>query len=79
MNYTQIQTAITNNQSFTHSSNMTAMNEWRGSHEFYVIYSYTTEVFTQDLENGETWINPQKYSQTTSRQVNLIKKAKNLN
>ena len=75
MNYTQIQTAITNNQSFTHNGTMTAYNHGTN----YQILSYNTTVYTENLATGETWLNPKKYSKTTSRQVNLIKKAKNLN
>jgi hypothetical protein len=42
----------------------------------YVVYSYQTEIarFLPSF-GGEYWVSPDKYSVTTSRQQNLIKRA----
>ena len=43
----------------------------------YAIYSYNTLIANRWLDSGrgETWISPDKYSVTTSRHQNLVKRA----
>jgi hypothetical protein len=45
----------------------------------YEVYSYNTLVATKQLNTGESWVSPDKYSNTTSRGQNLIKRAWGLN
>lgn len=40
----------------------------------YQVYSYTT-LIANTKADGSTWVDPRKYSVTTSRAQNLIKKA----
>ena len=39
----------------------------------YVVYSYTTPIYVSD-ETQTLWVNPIKYSTTTSRQQNIIRR-----
>lgn len=71
MNYQQIENAIRQNKPFTHNGTMRATmldNE-------YWIYSYATPIYKKYLQTGEVWFNEQKYSRTTSRQQNIIRRA----
>jgi hypothetical protein len=47
---------------------------WDAQTGCYVVYSYSTLIASIG-ENGNRWVNPNKFSQTTSRQQNLIKRA----
>jgi hypothetical protein len=77
MNYDQITQAIANNEPFTHNGTLTGyLAEDAG---LYIIESYDTVVYREHLETGNKWLNPDKYSQTTTRQQNLIKAAKHIN
>lgn len=76
-NYTQVEEAIRNRQEFRG-------NSCRGYYEDgeYVVVSYNTtiakatRVVVAGAERGtELWLNPAKYSVTTSRLQNIIKRA----
>lgn len=43
----------------------------------YEVYSYGTLIATR--KNGETWVNPRRYSMTTSRLQNMIRRAWGVN
>jgi hypothetical protein len=40
----------------------------------YLIYSYSTLMATVELSTKQIWLNEEKYSQTTSRQMTFVKK-----
>ena len=68
--YSQMENAIFAKDSFTGNS---AYANW-GS-DVYCVYSYTTLIASYDRKTGEVWLNPRKYSNTTSRLQNIIRKA----
>ena len=71
-NYKQIENdLIPNRKPFTHSTSMTAYNNGKE----YLVYSYQTLIAEINLETGEIVLNPNKYSVTTSKQQNLVKRA----
>lgn len=41
----------------------------------YCVYSYQTLIASYDVASGEIFYNPRKYSNTTSRLQNIIKRA----
>ena len=49
------------------------------SETYFCVFSYSQVIARTNLETGETWINPSRYSQTTSKHANLVKKAWGLN
>jgi hypothetical protein len=66
-NYKTIEERVSTCSSFNGNS---LKGFWDG--DTYKVYSYNTLIAT----NGDAkWISPVKYSQTTSRQQNLIKRA----
>lgn len=69
-NYKTIETKLKNYQPFTGNS-LTAILEG----DEYSVYSYSTKIARCSL--GVMWheVSPVKYSQTTTRQQNLIKRA----
>ncbi len=76
MNYTDIEQAIRNSEPLKHNGTMTGyLAEDAG---LYVIESYSTVIYREHLETGSKWLNPKKYSTTTSRQQNIIRRAKGL-
>ncbi len=83
MNYDNIALKIANNQPFKHNSNFTGEFDrihcprCNDTKEYYTIYSYTTLIYSECLTCGNQWFNPEKYSVTTTRQINMIKKVKN--
>lgn len=72
LNYTQIETALKNRVPFTGNSCHAYLDG-----EQYRVISYSTLVATS--ENGVGWVTPQKYSQTTSKLQNIIKRAWGVN
>ena len=44
------------------------------SHLIYRIYSYSTVIATYDFPSMTPWVTDRKYSVTTTRQTNLIKR-----
>jgi hypothetical protein len=68
-NYQTIAVKLANREEFTGNS---LRAYWWG--DTYRVISYSTLVAYRDVI-GETWLSPSKYSVTTSRHQNLIKKA----
>jgi hypothetical protein len=80
MNYKQIEKAIKNNEPFAHNGTMTGEFSRRPDTDElqYRVYSYSTLIYSEGLVTGERWYNDKKYSQTTSRQQSIIKRAKGI-
>jgi hypothetical protein len=75
-NYNEIKTEyIPNLREFTHGHSMHASIVMPNG--IYAIYSYSTLVATYNLVTGEWWFTPHKYSQTTSRQMGVIREGAN--
>lgn len=71
-NYKEIERVLLPNYTpFTHAHSMSAV--WSGDE--YLVYSYRTLIASRNSATGETWIDPTKYSVTTSKQQNLIRRA----
>jgi hypothetical protein len=68
--YKSIETKLANRQPFTGNS---LKGYWEGN--TYRVISYNTLIATLEEGGGPRWVSPVKYSQTTSRQQNLIKRA----
>ena len=68
--YKTIETKLANRQPFTGNS---LKGYWEGN--TYRVISYNTLIATLEEGGGPRWVSPEKYSQTTSRQQNLIKRA----
>jgi hypothetical protein len=56
-------------ENFKHGHSMTGQRDG----DTYKVYSYSTLIASYDLLNGTWWINPNKYSQTTSKQQTIIR------
>lgn len=67
--YKTMPALIAAKESFTHGS-AHAYTNFDGE---YVIVSYSTEIAT--YKDGVAWLNERKYSMTTSRLQNIIRKA----
>jgi hypothetical protein len=68
-NYAQIAAALATLQPFTGNS-LTA--ERVG--DTYRVTSYRTQIAEWNLTTGEKWVSPTRYSVTTSKQQNLIRR-----
>jgi hypothetical protein len=70
-NYKTIETKLANREPFTGNS---LKGYWYDDE--YLVISYNTLIakLSPAVSNGR-WVNPNKYSQTTTRQQNLIKRA----
>jgi hypothetical protein len=75
-NYETIESKLANRERFTGNS---LRGYWDGFSGNYVVYSYGTMVANYNPTTLEYWVNPNKYSQTTTRQQNIIKRAWGLN
>ena len=73
-NYNTIATRLENRQNFTGNS---LRGFWDG--ETYKVWSYNTLIATLESGGGPRWVSPERYSNTTSRAQNLIKRAWGLN
>lgn len=71
-NYKTIETRLQNRQPFTGNS---LRGYWDGVSGYYVVYSYNTLIAKIWDGGGPRWVSPDKYSVTTSRHQNLIKRA----
>jgi len=69
-NYKTIESKLRKQESFRGNS-MTASSFG----ELYQVDSYNTLIASYNVKTGEVWLNPTKYSVTTSRHQNLIRKA----
>ena len=70
-NYRQMETAIRRMQDFTGNS---ARGSW-DDEGMYTVYSYTTPIAKANARTGGMVINARKYSVTTSRLQNIIRRA----
>ena len=69
-NYTIIDLRLRHNKTFRGNSTWSRVNE----NNTYEVYSYNTLIATRELETGESWVSSERYSNTTSRIQNLIRK-----
>ncbi len=69
-NYKQVEELIGFKENFKHGYSMSAETE-NGE---YVIWSYRTVIARYNFNDGKWWINPNKYSVTTSKQQNIIRR-----
>jgi hypothetical protein len=74
--YKTITTKLQGKEKFTGNS-LTAY--WCAFTGLYTVKSYSTTIATYNTETGLLWVSPDKFSQTTTRQQNLIKRAWGLN
>lgn len=76
MNYNEIEKdLIPARRSFTHGKSMKGINTGGA----YLIYSYSTLIAKVLIPSGQVaFFNSEKYSSTTTRQQNLIKRALNV-
>ena len=77
-NYKTIETKLANREPFNGNS-LRAIAEETWGNFTYKVYSYNTLIASKSWDGAEgewhTWVSPDKYSQTTSRQQNLIRRA----
>lgn len=73
-NYKEVKELLTFKEAFKHGYSMSA--ERQGDE--YVVWSYRTVIARYDLLNGKWWVNPNKYSVTTSKQQNIIRQVATL-
>jgi len=73
-NYKQIAVALETLQPFTG-------NSLKGVQlgDTYRVISYSTQIAEYNTTTGEKWVSPTRYSVTTSRQQNLIRRAWGVN
>jgi len=69
-NYRQVERLLLDLQPFRHAHSMRAER----TAEAYEVFSYSTLIATYTFASGEWWINPNKYSVTTSKQQNIIRR-----
>ena len=79
-NYKEIETRLRDTMPFRGNS---LNGFWDAINGVYVVYSYSTLIasYKPSLCSSDVqyWVNPNKYSNTTTRQQNLIKRAWGLN
>lgn len=78
MNYTEVEQCIAKCEPFIHDHSMRGELRGGGSYDQYVIFSYATEIARCSVRNGYLFskeVTNKKYSTTTSRQCNIIKRA----
>ena len=73
-NYKQIAELLAIRAPFNHSGTLTAYREG----DEYRVLSYSTLIATYNLMDGTWWINPTKYSVTTSKQQGIIRRVAKL-
>ena len=70
MNYKGIEKALEMCETFKHGESMRATRE----QGLYRVFSYNTEIARFNEIEGVWYVNPNKYSVTTSKQQNLVKR-----
>ncbi len=76
-NYKEIETLLALKENFKHGYSMSGQrvaSSLRDLADEYVVWSYRTVIARYNFANGEWWINENKYSVTTSKQQNIIKR-----
>lgn len=74
-NYKTISTKVRNRENFKGN---TMWGAWLNSTQ-YTIFSYSTPIAEIDTLTGKVWVNPRKYSVTTSKHQNIIRRAWGVN
>ena len=69
-NYKQVEQLLTEHEPFKHGDSMSAERV----QDVYYVYSYKTQIASYALTHGTWWINPNKYSVTTSKQQNIVRR-----
>lgn len=78
--YNEIEASLRHRKPFTHNGSMSASTVM--SHcdacgeinESYQVRSYSTPIYVECMGCGDKWINPTKYSMTTTRQQKLVRR-----
>jgi hypothetical protein len=70
MNYKEVEKALEMCEPFKHGDSMQATREYG----LYRVFSYSTEIARFNEIEGVWYVNPNKYSVTTSKQQNLVKR-----
>lgn len=70
-NYKQIATALTEHATFEGNS----ARAYRDAGNIYRVISYRTEIANYDLNTGIGWVDSTKYSVTTSKLQNMVRRA----
>jgi hypothetical protein len=70
MNYKDVESALERLDQFKYGQSMSA----RYTSGWYRVYSYETEIARYSLIEDTWYVNPNKYSVTTSKQQNLVKR-----
>jgi hypothetical protein len=73
-NYKEIENSLTVLDNFKGNS---AEGEWIG--DVYAVFSYNTIIATYDRSDGKRWVCPNKYSVTTSRLQNMVRRVWSVN
>lgn len=70
VNYKQVEQLLAQRAPFKHGYSMRAER----SGDFYQVYSYQTLIAECDTLNNKWWLNENKYSVTTSKQQNILRR-----
>ena len=70
-NYKQIEELLEDRLPFKHGRSMSADYDNQG---VYRVYSYATLIATYDFVSRNWWLNETKYSVTTSKQQNILRR-----
>lgn len=70
MNYKDVESSLEMLETFRHGASMKATREGA----LYRVFSYDTEIARFNEIEGVWYVNPNKYSVTTSKQQNLVKR-----
>jgi hypothetical protein len=70
MNYKDVESALERLDQFKHGQSMSA----RYTSGWYRVYSYNTEIARYSMIEDTWYVNCNKYSATTTRQQNLVKR-----
>jgi len=76
-NYKQVLEKLENMTPFSGNTMRGYWHESLEGRQCYYVYSYTTLIAEQegDYDSQHRWISPEKYSVTTSRHQNIVRKA----
>lgn len=70
MNYKEVELALEALEPFKHGDSMRAISE----NGWYKVFSYNTQIARYSQIEDVWYVNPHKYSVTTSKQQNLVKR-----
>lgn len=79
MNYNDIEELLFDRKEFKSGKTMSARYARNELGELcYCVYSYATLIATYNAETRDWWLNEEKYSKTTSRQQNIVRRVAGL-